>query len=54
VSCACNTAKAPNTVCTLTPGKTYGTCTCTPTSCTVLGVGQHPNDGCGNPIKCGA
>ena len=32
----------------------YGACSCTPTPCTVLGVGTHVNDGCGNPVNCGA
>jgi hypothetical protein len=38
----------PNVACT------GGTCQCVPTPCNVLGVGTHPNDGCGQPVTCGA
>jgi hypothetical protein len=59
-SCGCPTTNSstglamPNEMCSLIGGQTYGTCTCTPTSCVVLGVGPHANDGCGNPVNCGA
>jgi hypothetical protein len=46
----------PNEMCVPVGGSSpaYGTCSCTPTPCTMLGAGHHVNDGCGNPIDCGA
>jgi hypothetical protein len=42
----------PNIQCTGSSASAAGTCTCVPTSCTVLGAGPHPNDGCGKAINC--
>jgi hypothetical protein len=61
-SCGCPTTNGmtglpmPNETCATVGGSNppYGACQCTPTPCTVLGVGPHANDGCGNPVNCGA
>ncbi len=44
----------PNDSCVAQPGTTpaYGFCECTPTPCTTLGAGPHPNDGCGHFVLC--
>ncbi len=60
-SCACPTVNGqtgqmmPNEKCVMQNGMPpYGTCGCTPTPCPQLGAGHHVNDGCGNPVDCGA
>ena len=52
ISCPCSTSGGmTNNKCVLTPGLSYGTCQCTPDTCTKLGVGTWP-DGCGGSITC--
>lgn len=59
-SCSCPTTHPttglpmPNQMCVPVSGSNppYGTCQCVPTPCTVLGVGVHPNNGCGQPVTC--
>jgi hypothetical protein len=60
LNCGCPTTNpntglpAPNMQCVPVAGSSppRGTCTCTPTPCTVLGVGTHPNNGCGRSVTC--
>jgi hypothetical protein len=49
-SCSCPTTTKPNNKCVLSG--TWGSCQCVPSTCSQLGVGTWPNDGCGNPITC--
>jgi hypothetical protein len=59
-NCGCPTTNpntglaTPNMQCVPVGGSSppRGTCTCIPTPCTVLGVGTHPNNGCGRSVMC--